>query len=77
MTDDTLLKAAGIAGGIDALARHLRVPKKQLGSWMEGEVETPRTVSLRAVDFLSGAGRTSGAAHKPNAAPGGSRKAMS
>jgi len=55
MTDDTLLKAAGIAGGIDALARHLRVPKKQLGSWMEGEVETPRTVSLRAVDFLRGA----------------------
>jgi hypothetical protein len=75
MTDDTLLKAAGIAGGIDALARHLRVPKKQLGSWMEGEVETPRTVSLRAVDFLRGAPAV--AAHKPNAAPGGSRKAMS
>jgi hypothetical protein len=64
MTDDTasfgtcastLLKAAGTAGGIEALARHLRVPKKQLGSWMDGEVETPWTVFLRARDFLRGA----------------------
>ncbi len=55
MTNDTLLKAAGIAGGIEALARHLRVPKKQLGSWIGGEVETPRTVFLRALDFLRGA----------------------
>jgi len=55
MTDDTLLKAAGIAGSIEALARRLRVPKKQLDSWMHGEVETPRTVFLRAVDFLRGA----------------------
>jgi hypothetical protein len=52
MTDDTLLKAAGIAGGIEALARHLRVPKKQLASWMEGDVDTPRSVFIRATDFL-------------------------
>ena len=48
-----LLTAKGIAGGIDALARHLRAPKKQLASWIEGEVETPRSVFLRAVDYLS------------------------
>ena len=50
----TLLRAKSIAGGIEALARHLRVPKKQLGSWIDGEVETPRAVFLRAVDFLQG-----------------------
>jgi hypothetical protein len=53
--DLTLLKAKGIAGGIEALARQLRVPKKQLGSWIDGEVETPLTVFLRAVDLLRGA----------------------
>ena len=55
MTNDTLLKAAGIAGGIEALARHLRVPKKQLGSWIAGDVETPHGVFLRVVAFLRGA----------------------
>jgi hypothetical protein len=54
---NTLLIAKGIAGGIDALARHLRVPKKQLASWIDGEVETPRTVFLRVVDYLAGAVR--------------------
>ena len=49
----SLMIAKGIAGGIEALARHLRVPKKQLASWIEGEVETPRSVFLRAVDYLS------------------------
>lgn len=47
-----LLRALGIAGGIEALARQLRVPKKQLGSWIAGEVETPHGVFLRLVDFL-------------------------
>jgi hypothetical protein len=51
----TLLIAKSIAGGIDALARHLRVPKKQLASWIEGEVDTPPTVVVRCVDFLAGA----------------------
>jgi len=50
-----LLRAHGLAGGIEALARHLRVPKKQLGSWIAGEVETPHGVFLRVVDFLRGA----------------------
>lgn len=48
----TLLEAADVAGGVQALARRLRVPKKQLGSWMEGEAEAPPAVFLRAVDFL-------------------------
>jgi hypothetical protein len=50
-----LARAQSIAGGIEALARHLRVPKKQLGSWIAGEVETPHGVFLRVVDFLRGA----------------------
>jgi hypothetical protein len=53
MIDDLLLKAKSIAGGIEALARHLRVPKKQLASWIDGEVATPPTVFLRARDFLA------------------------
>jgi hypothetical protein len=48
-----LHRAAGIAGGLRELARCLRVPSKQLTSWMEGEVPTPRTVFLRAWDSLS------------------------
>ena len=47
-----LLRAQGLAGGIEALARHLRVPKKQLASWINGELDTPYGVFLRAVDFL-------------------------
>ena len=49
---NTLLRAAAIAGGIESLARGLRVPKKQLCSWMEGEVQTPRAVVVRAIEFL-------------------------
>ena len=47
-----LLRAMNIAGGIEALARELRVPKKQLGSWIAGELETPDGVYLRLVAFL-------------------------
>jgi hypothetical protein len=50
-----LLRAKGLAGGIEALARHLRVPKKQLASWIAGEVDTPAGVFMRAVDYLRGA----------------------
>jgi len=60
VTDDTspaganlLRRATSIAGSIDALARYLHVPKKQLGSWIDGDIETPRAVFLRAVDFLA------------------------
>jgi hypothetical protein len=47
-----LLEAAAIAGGIQALARRLRVPSKQLTSWMQGEEQTPHTVFLRVLDFV-------------------------
>jgi len=49
-----LARAMGMAGGIEALARELRVPKKQLGSWIAGDVETPHGVFLRVVAFLRG-----------------------
>jgi hypothetical protein len=48
----TLLEAAAAAGGVQALARRLRVPTKQLGSWMEGDAEAPAAVLLRALGFL-------------------------
>lgn len=44
--------AAGIAGGTRALARRLRVPTKQLTSWIEGEEQTPHTVFLRLLAFV-------------------------
>jgi len=47
-----LARAESLAGGVEALARHLRVPKKQLGSWIAGEVETPDGVFLRVIAFL-------------------------
>jgi hypothetical protein len=47
-----LLRALGLAGGIEALARHLRVPKKQLAQWIDGEVATPDGVFMRVIDFL-------------------------
>ena len=56
MTDDPLRallrRAKSMAGSIEALARYLHVPKKQLGGWIDGDVETPRSVLLRAVDFV-------------------------
>jgi hypothetical protein len=55
---NTLLEAANIAGSIQVLARKLRVPSKQLGSWMQGEVETPATVIARALDFIRDARTT-------------------
>lgn len=52
----TLVEAASIAGDIRTLARRLRVPVKQLTSWIEGDDEIPRPVLLRAIDFLRGSG---------------------
>ena len=49
-----LAQAFCAAGGIQALARYLRVPKKQLTSWMEGDVETPSGVLVRAIAFVRG-----------------------
>ena len=47
-----LIRARDLAGGIEALARHLRVPKKQLVEWIDGEVDTPHGVFMRVVEFL-------------------------
>ena len=55
---NTLLEAMNIAGNIQVLARKLRVPSKQLGSWIEGEVETPGTVLERALNFIRDARTT-------------------
>ena len=57
-SESTLVEAANVAGGIRTLARRLRVPVKQLTSWMEGDEQTPRPVLLRAIDFLHGTGLT-------------------
>ena len=47
-----LVRALDLAGGIEALARHLRVPKKQLAEWIAGEVDTPDGVFMRVIEFL-------------------------
>ena len=57
MYPDPLLQALDIAGGLQALARQLHVPKKQLGSWLDGETETPPAVVVRAINFLKRACR--------------------
>ena len=50
-----LIDALAVAGGIQALARKLRVPQKQLTSWIEGEIATPPSVFLRTADLLRAA----------------------
>ena len=55
---NTLLEAANIAGSLQVLARKLHVPSKQLGSWIDGEVETPLTVVQRALDYIRNARTT-------------------
>ena len=62
-----LLRAAGILGGIDLLAEHLRVHPAVLVSWMRGTTEVPQEAFLAAVDIvlernLDGLKRDSGAA---------------
>src|ERR1051326_6938538 len=47
MYPDPLLRALSIAGGLRAPARHLHVPKKQLGSWLDGDTETPPATPTR------------------------------
>ena len=47
-----LLRAAGILGGIDPLAEHLRVHPAVLISWMRGTTKVPDDVFLCAVDIV-------------------------
>jgi len=57
MYPDPLLQALDIAGGLQALARHLHVPKKHLGCKLAGATETPPAVLVRVINFLQRACR--------------------
>jgi hypothetical protein len=48
----TLLRAAGILGGVDALAERLQVHPALLGMWMRGTMALPPEVFLKVVDIL-------------------------
>jgi hypothetical protein len=47
-----LHRACQIMGGVDALARHLKVSRELLHAWLEGEDAPPASVFLRAVDLI-------------------------
>ena len=74
MDASALIEAANIAGGIDLLGRRLRVPKKQLRSWIDGDLETPHAVLLRAVRLLRDA---RGDCDESSMSPVGSRASSS
>ena len=48
----TLQKAADLLGSRKKLARVLRVPTKDLDSWIADEVKPPLNVFLRVVDLI-------------------------
>lgn len=48
-----LLRAADILGGKQKLRAALRVPMTRLDEWLEGGVEPPMEIFLRAVDIIS------------------------
>ena len=48
----TLLRAAGILGGVDPLAERLQVHPALLGLWMRGTIALPPEVFLKVVDIL-------------------------
>jgi hypothetical protein len=48
----TLLRAAGILGGLDPLAERLRVHPALLGMWMRGTMVLPQDVFLKVVDIV-------------------------
>jgi DNA-binding transcriptional regulator YdaS (Cro superfamily) len=47
-----LLRAAGILGGMDALAERLQVHPALLGMWMRGTIALPQDAFLKVVDIL-------------------------
>ena len=49
---DTLRRAARLAGGVDALARALKVSTWKLEAWLNGHEPVPDEVFLRAVDLI-------------------------
>jgi hypothetical protein len=50
----TMLAAADIAGGIEALADYLQAPRGELLTWMTGAARPPEEYFLAAVDMLWG-----------------------
>jgi hypothetical protein len=48
----TFQRAAGFCGGVRKLARHLRVPLRDLEKWMAGETAPPIAVFLKAIDLV-------------------------
>jgi len=47
-----LHRACQIVGGVEQLARQLRVSRAQLHAWLEGEEPPPPAVFLKAVDLV-------------------------
>ena len=47
-----LLRAAGILGGVDALAERLQVHPALLGMWMRGTIALSPEVFLQVVDIM-------------------------
>jgi hypothetical protein len=47
-----LHRACQIVGGVHHLARHLKVSRRLLHSWLEGEELPPPAVFLKAVDLV-------------------------
>ena len=48
----TLRNAVEAAGGVDALAGVLRVPKAKLETWLDGSGTPPGDVLLKAADLV-------------------------
>jgi hypothetical protein len=49
---DTLRRAARLLGGVEPLARKLRVSPRQLEAWMNGQEAVPTDIFLRTVDLI-------------------------
>lgn len=49
---DTLRHAARLLGGVDALARELKVSTWKLEAWLNGHQPVPDDVFLRTVDLI-------------------------
>ena len=47
-----LHRACQVLGGVEQLARHLKVPRATVHAWLEGEDMPPSSVFLQAVDLV-------------------------
>jgi hypothetical protein len=65
----TLQKAADLLGGRKKLARVLRVPAKDLETWIADEAKPPLNVFLRAVDLILDEGGSVPEAAEPDEPP--------